>query len=221
MKKHLDTVLTAVLVLCALVVTALVVRREFFAPEPAAAARPEPREIEDWRRLAETGIVVGDPAAPVRIVEFSDFQCPFCARVAPDLRALVEERPGEVALVFRHLPLEAIHPHAFDAAVASTCAAEQGRFEPMHDLLFERQAEIGTVAWGDFAAEAGVPDADAFAACLESEPVRERVRADASEAERLRIGGTPTLIVNGLAFEGALPRAELEAQVDAALERAD
>ena len=219
MKKILDRALTAVMVVCAVTMTGLAVLRHFSAP-PGPAARELPR-VEAWERLAAVGQVIGDPAAPVRIVEFADFQCPYCATVRERLRALRESNGGKVAVVYRHLPLTSIHPHAVEAAVASECAAAQQRFEPFHELLYARRDSIGKVPHEEFAARAGVPDAAAFRACMAGSAAKEAVRRDAEAAAGLGLNATPTFIVNGRMIVGAPAPGELEGLVQAALREAE
>ena len=100
--------------------------------------------------------VLGNPAAPVTVIEYGDFECPYCAAAAPVLKQLVEESDGQVRLVFRHFPLADNHPHALTAALAAEAAAAQGAFWPMHDLLFARQDRLSDVALRAYAEELGL-----------------------------------------------------------------
>jgi protein-disulfide isomerase len=206
----------AVLVACAVTVTALVVRRELFAPLPAAAAdvAVESRTVADWRGYAR-GDRIGPAAAKVTIVEFADFECPFCRAMAPRVRDIRRKHPREVALVYRHDPLS-YHPHAADAAKASVCAGRQGRFEALHDLLYARQDSLGAVPWPRLAAEAGVGDLAAFGACMRDPATQTRIDGDVRDAARLGVKGTPTFLVNDRMMSGAAPGA-LEAAVERAL----
>lgn len=211
MNRILANATSVVLVLCALVVTGLVARRELGLGSAADAAPREPRLISGWEPLSQgPGSLLGPAEAPTRLVVFSDFQCPFCAQAAPNLQALVARNPGKVSVVFRHLPLESIHPHAFAAAMASACANEQGRFSQYHDELFREQEKIGTKAWDAFAAQAKVPDLPAFRRCVQEERFRPDVQKDLDAAKRLGLGSTPSTIVNGWVVEGAVSVFELE-----------
>ena len=212
-KEMVSNLATGVMVVCAVLVTGMAVRAQFFPPSPADVDEA-PRSIRRWQRLAATGSSLGAADARTTIVEFSDFQCPFCRQLAGTLREMQADDPGRFRVVYRHYPL-AQHTHAFDAAVAAECAGEQGRFEPYHDALFAAQDSIGSRGWEAFAAEAGVPDAAAFRACLVRPAVRERVQEDADAAARLRLPGTPSLIVDGRLYSGAITRAELEALLPA------
>jgi protein-disulfide isomerase len=211
MKSRLQDVATLLMVCCALVVTAAVARREFFAA-PAAAAPPdtEPRPVDNWEQIAAAGQRMGPVGAPVQIVEFSDFQCPFCATFAQTLRAVRAKYPDRVAVLYRHYPIDQLHPHARTAALAAECAGEQGRFEPYHDRLFAQQDSIGGKAWERFAAEAGVPDAAAFATCLREQRRMGNVTRDAELAEKTGIRVTPSIVIDGTLVPGVLSEPELE-----------
>jgi protein-disulfide isomerase len=164
----------------------------------AKAEEPELRPVERWEALAAGGTAVGPANAPAVLVTFSDFQCPFCAQLAGMLARLRQQRPELVRMVYRHFPLESIHPHAQAAALASECAAEQGRFEAFHDELYARQKEIGTVAWSDFAVGAAVADTSAFRLCMEADRFRDRISGDSTLGEQMEVVGTPTLFLNGM-----------------------
>lgn len=193
MKSILSNALTGVLVVCALVVTGLLVRREFAdasPPSPAVAVE----SVANWKELAATGSIIGSPDAPLKIVEFSDFQCPSCARSRIALEAIQAEHPDLVALVYRHFPLTDIHPHALPAAVAAECAGEQGRFGAYHDALFQNQDSIGARPWRRYAEAVGVQDLDAFDRCVQTERPRARIAADMASGQALSVSGTPTFI---------------------------
>jgi protein-disulfide isomerase len=216
-KETLANVLTVVLTLCAVIVTGLVVRREFFAPQPPDPGKPV--EVKGWEPLARDASVLGAADAPVRIITFSDFQCPFCARVNEGMERVRANDPQRVAVVFRHFPLEAIHPHAVAAANAAECAGAQGRFEAYHDALFAAQDSIGKRAWDRFAREAGVPDLAEFGRCVTEERFRARVAADQKAGEKLGVNGTPAFIFEGRMITGADAPERLDAWVKEALGR--
>jgi protein-disulfide isomerase len=211
----LSNLATAVMVACALVVTTLAVKRELFAPVAAGQPDMRPRRVDNWERLLQGGQWMGRRDAPVRIVEFSDFQCPFCAKTQPVLDAVRRRHPGRVAVLYRHFPLDAIHPYARPAAAAAECAAGQGRFEPFVTLLFAQQDSLGKKGWSSFAAEAGVPDAAAFDRCVSDARTLAAVDRDAKAGTDTQVQVTPTLIINGMLHPGALSEAELEKLVAA------
>ncbi len=189
--NQLANVATGVLVVCALVMTGLFVRREL---APAATA-PQARTLDDWQRYASDGHRMGPAAAAVTITEFSDFECPYC-RVAAHVLAQARERyPTQLAVVFRHMPLHS-HKFAIPAARASECAADQQRFEAMHDRLFAWQDSLGLTPWARFASAAGVADSAAFDRCMgENRPVAALAR-DTAAARQLGIRATPTMLIN-------------------------
>jgi protein-disulfide isomerase len=209
------TLSTGVLVVCAVVVTGVVVRREFSSPVAPDAGVSVPF-VEDWQSFALTGQRIGPATAAVTIVEFSDFQCPFCRISAERLANLRAEFPTTVAVVYRHFPLKS-HLHAAAAAVAAECAGEQGKFWEMHGVLFGRQAELGEISWLDLADQAGISDLSLFRSCLDEQSGIAAVKRDSADGERLGVRGTPTLLVNGRRIQGVPPSDSLRAYVIEAL----
>ena len=146
----------------------------------------------------------GPAGAPITIVEFSDFQCPFCARVNPTLAKLQETYAGKLRIVFRDLPLLSIHKNAGHAAEAAQCANDQGKFWEMHDRLFENQAKLAPADLKEHAVALSL-DAAAFNQCLDSGKYTPEWRRDAEEASKLGLSGTPAFFVNGRLLSGAQP----------------
>lgn len=193
----LGNVLATTAVICAVVTTGLVVRREFRTQGPAGSL--EPVRITDSQKYA-VGHVLGSPNAAVTIVEFSDFQCPFCKQFAESTWSLVRARfPNDVALIYRHWPLTT-HKQSYAAARAAECAAEQGRFEAFHDVLFMKQDSIGTKPYSEFAVDAAVADTAAFNACNAKTEKVPTIERDIAAARELQARGTPTIIVNDTRF---------------------
>jgi protein-disulfide isomerase len=141
----------------------------------------------------------GPSAATVTLVEYGDFECPFCARAFPVVRELQRTFPDDLRFVFRHNPIGREHPHAHLAAQASEAAALQGHFWPMHDSLFERQDALEERDLVERARSLGL-DLARFERDLRSHPVIERVHEDEVGAVRSRVIGTPTFFVNGVHF---------------------
>lgn len=210
--ESLQNLMTGILVICAVVLTGVVVRREFASPDAEAAERAPARVIADWREYAKDGQRTGPADAPVTIVEFSDFQCPYCRMAAARIDSLRQEHPGEVAVVYRHFPLPN-HEHAVAAARASECAGEQGRFWEMHDQLFAAQDSIGRVGWARFASSAGVRDSLSFQGCLSRGGRLPALERDTAAGNRLGVRVTPTLLINGTQVLGAPPLDTLRAYV--------
>jgi protein-disulfide isomerase len=213
-KDTLSNLATGLMVLCAVAVTGMAARNQFFPPSRGGEQPEAPRTIRNWKSLAKEGSVLGAADARVTIVEFSDFQCPFCAQLSKTIRSMQASDPSRFRVVYRHYPL-AQHTHATDAAVAAECAGRQGRFAEYHDALFAAQDSIGSRTWTRFATDAGVADTTALKTCMAGTDVRARVDADAKAAAKLRLPGTPSVIVDGKLYSGAITEAELGAIIDA------
>jgi protein-disulfide isomerase len=153
-------------------------------------------------RLMPDDHVLGDPDAPVTVVEYGDYECPYCAAAAPVLRRLVEESDGRVRLVFRHFPLADRHPYALTAALAAEAAGAQGAFWPMHDLLFARQERLDDAALRAYADELGLDGERVVGEAAQS--FGEKVEADFAAGLATGVGGTPTVFVDGRLFSGRL-----------------
>ena len=156
--------------------------------------------------------VRGSPDADIIIIEYGDFQCPYCARAHPTLAALQQQYGQRIALVYRHLPL-GMHPYAESAAEAAEAAGAQGRFWEMHDTLFAHQAPMAPAQLPLLAQGRGL-DAARFEADLAARRYRERIRAQAQEATSLGASGTPSFFINGERYQGDSDRASLTAAVE-------
>ncbi|ABS24595.1 thioredoxin [Anaeromyxobacter sp. Fw109-5] len=181
------------------------------APVPAAAQAPAPGPIQKIDVRTDDP-VRGNPKAPVTIVLFSDFQCPFCARVGPTLDEVQRTYGDKVRVVWKHQPLP-FHQQALPAAEAAEAAREQGRFWQMHDKLFASQRELSPDAYGRIAREIGL-DAKKFQASVQSGKARARIQEDQQLASRVGAQGTPTMFVNGEKIVGAVPFAQIKAVID-------
>ncbi len=194
---------------CALTTTALVVKREFKRPAEQQDSRLATEEIRDWKAVATGADTLFHSENPSLVITvFSDFQCTFCRQLQAYLVEFVNEYPGRLLVLYRHLPLEAIHPDARRAAAASKCAGAQGRFREYHDKLFESQDSIGRLPWVELAARAGVADLEAFSACRATPSIDAAITGDVEAARALRIQGTPAVLLGGLLVRGLPPTAE-------------
>jgi protein-disulfide isomerase len=159
---------------------------------------------------------LGPKDAKVTIVEFADFQCPFCARMVPTLKEIVEQYKGKVRWVFRDLPLREIHPEALPSAVAANCAGAQGKYFDMHHALFENYRTLSSTLYKELAAKMSL-DMQKFEACLKDPKMEAEVLRDAAEAANLGVNGTPAYFVNGRKLGGAVDRAEFARLIDGEL----
>jgi protein-disulfide isomerase len=160
----------------------------------------------------------GPQDAPITIVEFSDFQCPFCKQVVSVLSQVLEQYPGRVKLAFRDFPIPTIHPHAQKAAEAAHCAEEQGKFWEYHDLLFAKQDELPTENFVDYARSLGL-EAAAFQTCLESHRQKDRVEQNHADGMKAGVSGTPAFFINGRLLSGAQPLEAFKTMIDEELAR--
>jgi protein-disulfide isomerase len=154
--------------------------------------------------------VLGNPEAPITVVEYGDYECPYCAAAAPVLRALVDGSDGQVRLIFRNFPLFEVHPHSLVAALAaeSTAEAGPGPFWKMHKLLFEKQERLTDRDLRLYAEHAGAdPD---LAVGDAAQRFADKVRADYAAGIEAGVEGTPTLFINDSAYSGRIDLAALQ-----------
>lgn len=151
---------------------------------------------------------LGDPKAPVTIVEYSDFECPVCRNLHDALRTVLPNYGGKVRVVFKDFPIEQLHPWAHTAAIAGRCAYQQKpeAFWKVYDLIYDNQEIISAAnAWSkmvDYASQSGL-DADAFKGCMASPDAGAAVNASHANGEKLEVNSTPTVFVNGRRMVGA------------------
>ena len=146
--------------------------------------------------------VAGPDDAPVTLVEYGDFECPYCGMAYPTVKAAQRELGSQLRFVFRHFPLAEAHPHARTAAQAAEAAAAQGKFWEMHDMLFEHQDALETEDLIGYAELLGL-DAEQFTRELEAGTYEKRVRDDFRNGVRSGVNGTPTFFVNGDRYDGS------------------
>ena len=191
------------------------VQRAAAPKPPPRAGRPDPSRRYSVNTNGSP--VKGNPNAKIAIVEFSDFQCPFCSRVVPTLQRIEKEYGKDVRIVFKHLPLH-IHPKAPAAHAASVAAHNQGKFWEMHDKIFSNPRALEEANFVAYATELGL-DLDKFNADRKSAETKKKVDADTVEAAKLGVTGTPAFFVNGRFVSGAQPFETFKALLDEELGR--
>jgi protein-disulfide isomerase len=159
----------------------------------------------------------GPVTAPIEMIEFSDFQCPFCERAFPTVTKVLSEYGDKIHFVYRHYPLNG-HPQARPAAEAAQCAAEQGKFWPYHDRLFGDQTKLGDADLKKTAAELGM-NAEQFNACVDSHKYKDEVDADIRAGDEVGVNGTPAFFINGRELTGAQPYEVFKSVIDNELAR--
>jgi protein-disulfide isomerase len=213
----IESLTTAALVVCALITTGLLAHRELASSTRSAASTKDvkpPALLPNWRDYLNIGLGAGDKNSPVQVIEFADFECPYCADFHKSLRAIEKQDRVSVGLTYVHFPIQG-HRFAIPAARAAECAGKQGRFEAMHDQLFEGQDQFGLKAWDDYATAASVPDLEAFDKCIKKTDLIPRVEEGKALGLKLDVQGTPTIIINGW----KLGRPPTEAELDQMVQR--
>ena len=186
--------------------------------QPSAAPPAAPAPIVDVEQLLDDDAVKGDKNAPVTIIEWSDYECPFCARFYSDTYKQIDEKyikTGKVKLIYRDFPLS-FHQQAQKAAEAAECAGEQGKYFDMHDKLFEDGVVGGTTTFKQYAKEIGL-DTSKFNTCLDTGAMASEVRKDFVDGQQAGVQGTPGFIVNGNLVSGAQPFSVFEQIIEAEL----
>ncbi len=159
--------------------------------------------------------ILGPVNAKVTLIEYSDFECPFCQRHLPTLKQIMAQYPNDVRLVYRHFPLSQIHPQAQKAGEAAECVAKLGgneAFWQMHDKLFENQTALNATTYARLAGEVGV-NVDQFNTCLNSGEMAQRVMEDYASGNNAGVQGTPGTFVNGVLIEGAQDISAFQAEI--------
>jgi protein-disulfide isomerase len=169
---------------------------------------------------ADDDPAIGPANAPVTIIEFSDFQCPYCSRFNTDTLPQILSNYGDrVRFVYRDFPLTSLHANALKAAEASDCANEQGAYWKYHDLLFKNQSALDDASLKSYAASLGL-DTGVFNQCLDSDKYISEVQKDYQDGVTAGVQGTPSFFVNGMPLTGAQPYSAFQAAIEAALKTA-
>ncbi len=175
------------------------------APAQAAQVQAEPQQVQRYDIPEDDDPVWGSDDAPITIIEFSDYECPYCRRWHLEVWPQIQESyPDQVRLVYRDFPLTTIHPNATPAAAAANCAGEQGTYWEFSELLFSMELGLDKNAYEQYASNLSL-DLDAFSDCLDSGRQNEEVMADYEYAASLGVRSTPTFFVNGIPLVGAQP----------------
>ena len=196
MRDRFEILLTTALSLSAVSIGVVLIHREFYsAPAPVQQEGP-PTYVSTWKSMISDGRTLGNEQARVKIIEFSDLECPFCRRFDQIVRSVQRKYPRDVATVFVHFPLTQ-HRFAMPAARAVECASQTGQFAQLVALTFDKQDSLGLKSWNSFAQEAGVPDTLRFSRCLVDTSHVARIESGLALGRKLGSHATPTVLING------------------------
>ncbi|MEI7719653.1 MAG: thioredoxin domain-containing protein [bacterium] len=218
--KKLELSPSVSIIIAGVIVAGAIVFANMHPAQPTGAvalggAAPSPTAL-NIRPVSASDHITGSPNASIVLVEFSDFQCPYCSMVYPTLKKIVDNSNGQIAWVYRQLPLTSIHPNAGPAALASECIAEQlgnTGFWKYADAVFTNQASLSPEYSATLAKQFGA-DSVKYTACIASAKYQSKIDADTTEAEANGGNGTPfTIVINTktkkmVALSGALPEAQ-------------
>jgi predicted DsbA family dithiol-disulfide isomerase len=186
---------------------------------PNENIEPEELPLISPPSIREGEHIKGNSSSNIEIIEYSDFECPFCANFSNSMNQVFENYGDQVKVVFRHFPLS-FHANAQKAAEAAECAGEQGNFWNMHDLIFKanRDQQMSIGKWREIAGVIGI-DVNKFNVCLDSGKYADKVQSDFKEGQSLNITGTPTTFVNGIPVKGAQSYEALKAVIEQELQK--
>jgi protein-disulfide isomerase len=203
-------ILTGLATACAVIVTSVVVYRQFAdasgVSRTTPPARQQNRVVVDWQAQVAAGRRMGSDDAALTILYYGDFECPACRVFTTAVETLRNTHPGDVSVVFRHSPLK-YHRFAYPSARAAECAAEQGAFEAMYRTLFDVQDSLGLLPFHEIARRAAVPNLALFDRCTSDTAKVARIERDLAAATATQLPGTPGVIIAGTLFAERLPTA--------------
>lgn len=184
------------------------------AAAAAQQAQTQPQEVKRYDVPIDDDPISGPETAQITIIEFSDYECPFCQKWQAEVLPRLREKYGDqVRLVYRDYPLIGLHDNAAPAAEAANCALDQGKYWEYHDMLFSNQKPLGRTTYERYAQSLGLNMND-FKACLDERRYQKEVEADYNYASELGVQSTPTFFINGLALVGAQPFEVFEQVID-------
>ncbi|MBL7977930.1 MAG: thioredoxin domain-containing protein [Bacteroidetes Order II. Incertae sedis bacterium] len=201
-----------VLIICAIIITALVVRREFFAQNEVPKAPVKPILVKG---IAQKLGMHPDPENKIKIIEFMDYECPFCREQEKVLKKVVAAYPDKVSIHRYHLPLDKIHPNAYMAANGAECAKELGFFDQYHDTVFKKETfSQPKTDWKTIAEGIGVKQLNSFVTCQQDTTYKLRIEAHRSVAKEFGIHGVPTIVIKDKLYSGSLSFEQIKEAID-------
>lgn len=201
---RIDSATSIILTIATVIAVGLLAERRINPPS-ATSAGTRIEKIRTWRETFDTvQTTLGETTGPIKIVVFTDFECPFCRKMDSILTSVEAKHPGRIARSVIHYPIPG-HTFARDAARAFECVARQGRAAAMHHLLYEGQAAFATLAWRSIAEKAGTANLLEFDRCVASGAVDSTIDRGIALANTLRVNSTPTVVVDGWLLDPSFP----------------
>jgi len=209
-----------IIIVLAIILLASLITGGFSGDSSANAIKENPNEVPpiNMKTLIDDDAIKGDSDAPVTIVEFSDYECPYCEKFYSQTYNQIESKyidTGKVKLIYRDFPL-GFHKQAQKAAEAAECAGEQEMYYEMHNELFEKGVAGGVTAFKEYAKNLGL-NQDKFDTCLDSGQMASEIAKDMSDGQKAGVRGTPAFFINGKLVSGAQPFSVFQQEIDAAL----
>ena len=213
-KEIINSVITIILVVCAIIIGGLSIHQEFFSKENIFSGL---RYVNDWENISIDTHQEGTENATVKIFKFYDYQCPFCKDLDYVLKQLSKKYSDDIKIQYIHYPLS-IHQYAYKAAIVAECSRSENQFMQIHDFLFEYQAEISLISMEDIADDFELSQKEKFLSCVENEFTSNVVNESIALSEELNITRIPTMVINGWVIEGAAPLEYLDQLVNNLIE---
>ncbi len=213
-RESILDIAAAATALCTVTVTAVLFLHPSSLPVLGADGRlgSGRTAVPGWQELVKSGHRIGPKNAALTIVEFGDFECPYCARYALTLDSVRAKYPKDFAFVFHHFPLN-YHRLAYPLARAAECAADQDRFAAFYDTVYEHQARLLSSTPGRIGLQAGIPDSTRYTRCVDNTARVPSIDSDLVRVRTLGVPGTPAIIVAGALYARSPSAAELESMV--------
>ena len=205
LRKNLNDIFTVILVVCAILVTIILVKREFFNDNNAE----EVKIVENWKNLLNGGQLIGEKNAPVKIIEFTDYQCPYCKIMRENLETIMNRYKDKISLIVYNFPVKS-HVYAYKLAVAGLCAAKQNKFDIFYKIIFKYQKEFNNLNINNITQLIGLKDSTSFINCVKDREIYRIVDNEIEEGRNIGIKGTPTIIINGKMFVGSRTVTQLD-----------
>lgn len=188
--------------------------------EVAQIAQSPTTNQDDVLKINQDDVILGNPEAPVILIEYGDYECPFCEKFFTETEPLIRKNyieTGKVKMIYRDFPLPG-HPYAQPAAEAANCAKDQNKFWAYHDIIFQKQKELPNVDYLKLANELGL-NTEQFKQCLEAQKYKDKIKKDYEGGTIIGVNGTPTFFINGQKVVGAQPYSVFEKIIEEALKQ--